>query len=143
MHRLFLASLLLATACSESPIEATEGTGGTGGTGGDAGTGGVPMLEVGETCIAFCAKAVVDCGAFDLDGPQCEQFCQQDLDAEYEYATACGTASEGVFECVAELETCDEVEAWKAQSPPESFPCQPAVAVYDELVVSRVCLPPQ
>lgn len=136
---LMIACLSLAMACNDSPAE---GAGGSAGVGGAGGQGGQPMLEVGETCVAFCGKAVVECDAFPLDEPECQQLCQQDLNSEYQYAEACGVAVEGVFECVTELDNCEEVEAWRDQVPSDGFPCLSAVSVYDALIAAGICPPP-
>ena len=125
-------------ACNDTPAGGAGGAGGTGGTGGQGG-----QLGVGETCMTFCAKAVVECDAFPLDDAECQQFCQEDLNSEYQHAEACGVAAERVFECVTDLADCEEVEAWRDRVPSDDFPCQSAVSVYDSLITARICLPPE
>ena len=131
MFRLFLACAVLLTACSDSPTGPNEGGGGA---------GGAPPLEVGETCIAFCANTVGECDAFPLDEPDCQQFCQQDLNAEFQWAAACGMAAQAVFECATELD-CEQVDAWIDRSPADGFPCQSEVDAYGDLIAAGACLP--
>ena len=102
---------------------------GTGGTGGSGGAGGMPF-EPGPTCIAFCAKVIVECDAFadvpgyeNVDEASCQQGCEQSLSDEQARSEACGDAVEAVFACASELD-CQGVESWLAKNPADSFPCR-------------------
>jgi hypothetical protein len=106
--------------------------GGTGGNGGSGGTGGT-MFEPGPTCIAFCAKAIVECDAFadvpgyeNVDEASCQQGCEQSLSEESAVSEVCVEAVEAVFACASELD-CQGVESWIVQEPADSFPCRAEV----------------
>jgi len=131
---LFLLSLLVGVGCGDST---SSGAGGVGGATG--GAGGEPPLEVGETCTAFCAKVIGECGAFLFDEPRCQQGCQQNLNEEYEHAEPCGDAVDAVFLCVADLD-CESVYDWRDR-PPGTTACQQEIAVVDALIDAGICLP--
>jgi hypothetical protein len=143
MYRLAFPFLLLTIACGGSSTEATGGAGGPGGVGGPGGAGGAggrPVVDVGETCEAFCAKGVVECDAFVIDEPTCRQACEAETNNEYQHAEACGTAFQAIFECATRL-GCEEFQAWIDRSPADAFPCRPELVIYNALITTGICLP--
>lgn len=133
MNQAWLLSfaLVVAAGCG--------GSTGSGGAGGAGGAGGQPLLEVGETCIAFCANIIGECSAFLFDEPRCQQGCQQNLNDEYDHAEPCGDAVDDVFLCVADLE-CEAVYDWRDQTPGTTA-CLQEIAVVDALIEAEICLP--
>lgn len=94
------------------------------------GTGGVMMIEPGPTCIAFCAKVIGDCDAFEFDESTCRQSCEESLATERAKSEACGDAVEAVFQCAADLD-CQDVYDWRDRVPLEGYPCRSTVQDVD------------
>ncbi|MBW2627016.1 MAG: hypothetical protein JRE45_05295 [Deltaproteobacteria bacterium] len=124
--RLICGVLLLSTAGALGCGEGSE----SGGSGGSGGTGGTIMIEPGPTCLAFCAKVVGDCEAFEFDEPACRQSCEESLAAERAKSEACGDAVEAVFQCATDLD-CQGVFDWRDRVPLDDYPCRPTVQDVD------------
>ncbi|MGB5546676.1 MAG: hypothetical protein WBM74_08905 [Polyangiales bacterium] len=99
---------------------------GCGGGTDTGGTGGTIMLEPGPACIAFCAKAIGECEAFEGDEAACRQGCEANLAEGRDLSDACGAAIETWFECAAELD-CRGVYDWRDREPIDSYPCRSIV----------------
>ena len=82
-------------------------------------------FEPGPTCIAFCAKAIGSCGAFQQLESDCRQACEATIDEGRSQSEACGDAYEAGFACVSELE-CQGVYDWRDRTPPGDWPCRSA-----------------
>ena len=130
MLRLALGAALLVAGCGETSEDA----------GGAGGSGGMPTVEPGPTCVAFCVQAIGECRAFVGDEPACRQSCQLSLDFEYDTDERCGAAAEAVFECATELD-CQGIYDWRDQAPADDFPCRDQVLVFDALIAEEVCFP--
>ena len=103
-----------------------DGAGSTGGGGG----GGAIMFEPGPTCIAFCAKAIGECEAFEGDEAACGQGCEEGLAEGGALSEGCETAIEAVFQCATEVD-CQGVYDWRDKVPLDSYPCRSSVLVVD------------
>ena len=130
MLRLALGAALLVAGCGET----------SGDAGGAGGSGGMPTVEPGPTCVAFCMRAIGECEAYSGDEAGCRDGCQLNLDVEYATDERCGAAAEDVFLCATEL-SCQELYDWRDQVPSDAFPCRDEVLVFDALIGENVCFP--
>lgn len=103
---------------------------GCGGGTDSSGTGGTIMLEPGPTCIAFCAKAIGGCEAFEGDEAACRQGCEAGLAEGAAVSDACEAAIAAVFECATQLD-CQGVYDWRDRVPLDSYPCRSSVQLVD------------
>ena len=90
------------------------------GCGGDAGSNPdgpencTPVtVDAEATCAAFCATAVGECEAFTFDDEACRAGCEENLSEAYGCSEVCGAALEGMFQCVAERDDCQDVYGWR------------------------------
>jgi hypothetical protein len=82
-----------------------------------------------SNCEAFCS-VIASCT--DQSTQACLAECEEDLSEASDFSSACGAAANDRSMCVAGL-TCEELEAWMGQVPPESYPCRDEeIAVDDE-----------
>jgi len=82
-----------------------------------------------SNCDAFCS-VIASCT--DQSAQSCLDQCEEDFSEAIDFSSACGTAVNDRSTCVAGL-TCEELEAWMGQVPPESYPCRDAeISVDDE-----------
>jgi hypothetical protein len=76
-------------------------------------------------CESFCAKDA-ECYSVMEQIPRCTQWCQYTLDVSGDTSAQCGTAVTDAFACVADLSSCEEVDAWWFEEPFDSYPCKAA-----------------
>jgi hypothetical protein len=88
----------------------------------------MPMVGCGDdsgVCESFCAKDA-ECFSPEDQFPRCEQGCRYALDVSADISAKCGDAAADVFACVADLATCEEVNDYWFEIPPDSYPCKNA-----------------
>lgn len=95
-------SVLLLAGCGDDSA----------GVGGSAGT---------ANCDAFCSKAVA-CEAY-ASTQECLNWCRAALENAQRVSANCVNAFSAVNTCVAGL-TCEQVNAWSNETPPDSYPCK-------------------
>jgi hypothetical protein len=78
-----------------------------------------------NVCESFCAKDA-ECFPPEDQTPRCEQACRYVLDVSGDFSDECGNAAGAVFACVADLPTCEEVNDYWFEIPPDSYPCKAA-----------------
>jgi hypothetical protein len=75
-------------------------------------------------CGSFCAK---DAECFSMNEiVDCAQWCRDNLDEGARRSAECEAAVADVYACVADLSSCEEVEAWHTEVPADSYPCKAA-----------------
>lgn len=73
-----------------------------------------------HTCEEFCGLAARCDLPSSADG--CVELCEADLRGASDFARACGRALEDRYQCVNTL-TCDGLQDWLTEEPPDAFPC--------------------
>jgi len=76
-------------------------------------------------CESFCAKEA-ECYPPEEQIPRCEQYCRYVLDVSADTSSECESAAAGAFECVGDLPTCEDVDAYWFEEPFDSYPCKAA-----------------
>ena len=79
----------------------------------------------GGVCESFCSKDF-ECSSPEDRIPRCEEACRYALGVSADFSTECGDAAASVFACVADLQTCEEVDDYWYEIPPDSYPCKAA-----------------
>lgn len=79
----------------------------------------------GGVCESFCAKDF-ECYSPQERIPRCEEACRYELGVAGDLSAECGDAAVSVFACVADLQTCEEVDNYWYEIPADSYPCKAA-----------------
>jgi hypothetical protein len=91
--------------------------------------GVMPLVGCGDggsgVCDSFCAKDA-ECWSVMDQIPRCTQWCQYSLDVSGDTSAECEAAATDVFSCVADLSSCEEVEAYWYEEPFDNYPCKAA-----------------
>ena len=75
-------------------------------------------------CDPFCAK-VEECFLTDLF-PSCAAECSCTVNEGAQVSAQCESAVANINECVADLSSCEQIEAWYWSTPADSYPCKAA-----------------
>jgi hypothetical protein len=77
----------------------------------------------GVICEAFCAKDA-ECFAPEDQTPRCTEACAYTLNVSADFSAECGGAAADLFACVADLPSCEQVDAYWFEIPADSYPCK-------------------
>ncbi len=78
--------------------------------------------DVPEACRSFCAQ---DAKCYGSEGiPNCVQYCDDLLAEAASVSDECATLFAEMAACVGELPSCDDVNAYYSEDPPDSYPCK-------------------
>jgi hypothetical protein len=82
------------------------------------------VSEYADSCDPFCAR-VDECSLKDRI-PNCAPSCSCTVNEGALVSAECETAVADIDYCVADLPSCDQVEAWWDMTPADSYPCKAA-----------------
>jgi hypothetical protein len=81
--------------------------------------------DEGGVCASFCAKDF-ECYSPQERIPRCEEACRWELGVDGDLSAECGDPAVSPLACVANLQTCEEVDNYWYEIPPDSYPCKAA-----------------
>jgi hypothetical protein len=78
--------------------------------------------EDSGVCGSFCAQ---DAKCYGSEGiPNCVQYCNDLLGDAASVSAECESLYAELLACVADLPSCDQVDAHYSEDPPDSYPCK-------------------